>query len=59
MYQSGLFQNRQCVEKLCHEALHELCAEALKLVLLDELIEVRGEKFKDQAKVTSVDERVP
>ena len=38
MNQSGIFEDRQTVQKLLCEYLYELGAEPLELVLLDELI---------------------
>lgn len=56
MNQPRFLQYTQRVEKLCCEDLDELRAQALELVLLNELVQVRGEKFKDEAQMVPMDE---
>jgi len=58
MDQTRFFKHRQRVQQLCREHLHELCAQALKLILFDEFIKVGRKKLEDKAKMISVNERV-
>ena len=48
MYQPGILKDSQGVQQLCHEYFDELCAQALELILFDELVQVRWEKLKDE-----------
>ena len=59
MNEAGLFEYRERVQELGRENLHKLSAEALELVLLDKLVEVRRQQLEDEAQVVFVDERVP
>lgn len=54
MDQPGLVEDGEGIEELCGKDLDELCAEAAKLVLLDELVEIGGEELKDEAEVVFV-----
>jgi hypothetical protein len=56
--QASIFQYRQTFKELLREHLHELCAEALELVLLDEFVQVGRETFEDEAEVAFVRERL-
>lgn len=58
MNELRVLKNRQSIQQLGREHLHQLCAEALKLVLLNELVEITGQKLKHKAQVSFVDERV-
>ena len=58
MYEARLLQNSEGIEQLGGENLHELSAETLELVLLDQLVQVGREQFEDEAQVVLVDERV-
>ena len=58
MYQPRVLEDRERVEQLRREHLDELRAEALELVLLDELVQVRAEQLKHETQVVLVDERV-
>lgn len=57
MDQSRIFEHRKTFQQLLGENLDELCAQALELVLLDELVEVRRKAFEDEAQVAFVHER--
>ncbi len=54
-----LLQDSERIQELRGEDLHELGAEALELVLLDQLVQVRREELKDETQVIFVNERVP
>ena len=58
MNEAGLLEYRERVQKLCRKDLHELSAEALELVLLDKLVEVRRQQLEDEAQVVFVDEGI-
>jgi hypothetical protein len=51
-------EDRQGCEELGDEDAHEVRGETAKLILLDELVEVDGEEFKDEAQVSAVDKVV-
>lgn len=59
MYQSCFFQDGHGVQQLCREHLHELSAETLELVLLDQLVQVGRQEFEDQTQMVLVDEGIP
>ena len=59
MNEAGLFEYRERVQKLCRKDLHELSAETLELVLLDQLVQVGREELENETQVVFVDERVP
>lgn len=56
MYQPRLLEDRQGVQQLGGENLHELCTQPLELILLDQFVKVGGQKLKHQTQVTPVDE---
>jgi len=58
MNQPGILQYGHRVQQLRHEHFDELCAEALELVLLDELIQIRRQQFEYKAQMTSMDEGI-
>ena len=49
MYEPSLFQHGQGVKELGREHLNKLRAEALELILLDQLVQVRRQQFEDKA----------
>ena len=58
MNQPGVFEHRQAFEQLLRENLDELGTETLELVLLDQLVQVGRETFKDKTQVVLVGEGV-
>ncbi len=58
MYEASFLQHCERIEELRSEDLNELCAKALELILLDQLVEVGREQFEDEAQVIFVDERI-
>lgn len=58
MNEARFFKDCQRVQKLRREHLDELCAQALELILFDELIKVRRKKLEDKTEMISVNERV-
>lgn len=56
MNQPGFLQHRECVQELRRKDLYELRAEALELVLLDQLVQVGREQLEDEAQMVFVDE---
>ena len=59
MDQPSIFEDGESIQQLRSENFDELCAEALELVLLDQLVQVGREQLKHQAQMVFVDERVP
>ena len=58
MNQPRVFEDAQRVEELRGEDFHELRAQALELVLLDQLVKVGREELEDETKMVFVDEGV-
>ena len=58
MDQARVLEHGERVEELRGKDLDELRAEALELVLLDELVQIRREQLEHEAQVVPVDERV-
>ena len=58
MDEARLFQDRQRVEELCREDLHELGTETLELILLYKLVKVRRQQLEDETKMTAVNKRI-
>lgn len=58
MDEAGILEHGQALQKLLREDAYELEAEALELVLLDELVQVRRETLEHKAQVALVRERV-
>lgn len=58
VYQPRLLEHRQRVQQLGGEHLHELCAQPLELILLDQFVKVGGQELEDQTQVTTVDKRI-
>ena len=58
MDEPGLLENCQCIQQLSCEDFHELCTQALELVLLDELVQIGRQQLKHQTQVVLVDEGV-
>jgi hypothetical protein len=56
MNKAGFLQNRQGIEKLCHENLDKLCAQALELILFDKFVEVRRKQLENEAQMAPMDE---
>ena len=56
MDEPGLLENCQCIQQLSREDFHELCTQALELVLLDELVQIGRQQLKHQTQVVLVDE---
>lgn len=59
MDETGILKDGHGIEKLSHENFDKLCAKTLKLVLLDEFVEVGREEFEYETEVITVDEGVP
>ena len=59
MYEPRILEHSECIQKLCREDLDQLRAEALELVLLDELVQIRREQLEHKTQVVLVDEGVP
>jgi len=59
MYKASLFEDRQSIQKLCHEYLDELCTQTLELILFDQLVKVGRKQLEHKTEMTSMDERVP
>jgi hypothetical protein len=57
--EARVLEDGERVEELRGEDLDELDGEPLELVLLDELVQVRGQELEDEAEMVLVDERVP
>lgn len=57
--QPSLLEDSESIQQLGSEDLDQLCTQPLELVLLDELIQVRGQTLEDEAKMVLVDERIP
>lgn len=47
VYQTSILEDSQGIQQLRHEYFDELCAQTLKLILLDELVQIRREKLED------------
>ncbi len=58
MYEPGIFQDGQGVKELGREDFNELRAEALKLILLDQLVQVRRQQFEDKAQVIAMNKGI-
>lgn len=58
MYQSGLVEQSQSVQKLLCKHSNKCCAEAPKLVLFDKLIEVDTKQLENKTEMLSMDEGV-
>ena len=54
MYQPGLLQDRQTIQQLLREDLHELGTQSLELILLDQFVEVRRKAFEHQTEMALV-----
>ena len=59
MNEARLLEHGERVQQLRGEHLDELRAEALELVLLDQLVQVGREQLENETQVVFVDERVP
>ena len=58
MYQTSFFEHSQGIKQLCRENFHQLRAESLKLILFNELIEIRREELKDETQMIPMYERI-
>ena len=56
MDEPSLLQYSQGIEQLSCEDFHQLRTEALELVLLNQLVEIRRQQLKDETQVVLVDE---
>ncbi len=58
MDEPSLFQDSQSVQELSSEDLNKLRAEALELILLYQLVQVRRQQLKDKAQVIAVNKGI-
>jgi hypothetical protein len=58
MYEPSLFQNGQGVKELGRKDLDKLRAEALELILLDQLVQVRRQQFEDKAQMIAMNKGI-
>ena len=59
VYQTCILQDSHGVQKLCHEDLDQLRAQALELVLLDELVQVGRKQLEYETEMVLVNEGIP
>ena len=56
MDQFGLAEQAQAIQQLLRKDAHQRRAQPSELVLLDQLVEIGREQFKDEAQMIFVDE---
>ena len=58
MYETSFVQQAESVKKLLSKHPDQGCAEASKLVLFDQFVEIDAQQFENQAKMLSMNESI-